>query len=995
MKKYFLLSGLIALTAWAADEVIPADALQKWKHHSVVSEMIDGSLRARVQTLPRGAWGQIGEYINGYSTKHFIQIRLGEMESSIVAPGASNASSNGGRIGQIYTGVNTFRVPPHAAKRFYLALTMLGNRNEKVGPWIDFEEVRTTLDPQDAPVVTLLDGDVIKVGSKLRITLKTKETLAFDPVVRFCLSPGFADYQFNGQEKITLKKTGNGVYSAELTVDKNALELPDVPKKKYDILALTVINGKNCYFTIPYKTEIKTGREVDVTLANSGSLQVRDDRKLWLSRIRGTNLIRGKKLHLMPATDYGLTKDDRDSFDLTDGRLSHRGDDRIWFGKDACGWYFGDPQIYLKMDLGSVQPVDKLVIRCMGGTTGNFKFPARFNVFVSKDGKTYYPASVLQKLAPCEANQSDWKNYYYLPEDAKMPNTRMYPFELAVQADARYIILNIIGETGSVFTDELVCLKAESKGAAYNQAYQKEGREIPMEGLVVRPRINELAVMQGLPAPQRFIITDMRSGEDRKKSAEIVLELPKGMSVIGTKGEALDNGVTRYVFPIKRANVNATYSSPTLYIAAPEKVSGKAVIYARSGGVDQFKTVLPVKQVVPPVLKPFKRLHISLSWMGEQDGRSWPGFFEQWGRFGFNTVSLFPRYWTNDYYVKKGQEYAEAARKAGFKTIMNDSSFHEMARGKKAGHEIYCQIPGRPNTMHCPTYRGEHYAKEMDRVRRCVVNSKPDYVFYDIETYHFVRSSAPVCTRCKEALARTGKDLDTHLFTQGKGMMADLKKAIAQGAREAGIPMPVIGSYNRQPLYPVYGVELWNDTYPSSLDMAQPSLYVSGRAVDVHKNIRGNHKLLGNKKLVPWLTTGCYGEFESYKVEQMVLEALMNGACGVTYFGFSEFTDSPLDFYYHAKALAAVKDYEDLIYEGVVTEITGSNKDMFYSMLVRGDEALLLVGNYNNSTPETTVELPFQPGIIKDLLAEKNDAGAKTFRFAVPRSDIRLFYLKK
>jgi hypothetical protein len=233
------------------------------------------------------------------------------------------------------------------------------------------------------------------------------------------------------------------------------------------------------------------------------------------------------------------------------------------------------------------------------------------------------------------------------------------------------------------------------------------------------------------------------------------------------------------------------------------------------------------------------------------------------------------------------------------------------------------------------------------------------------------------------------------LFAHGAGMMADLKKAIEQGAKDAGIKMPVIGSYNRQPLHPIYGVELWKDTYPSSIDWAQPSLYVAGRATDVHNNIRGNHKLLGNKLLIPWLTTGCYGEFESYKVEQMVLEALMNGARGITYFGFSEFTDSPLDFYYHIKALAAVKDHEDLIMDGKVTDITGTNKDMVYSMLVNGNEALLLVGNYNNSTPETMVKLPFKPSVIKDLREGKIVTGGQNFKFNVPRSDIRLFYLKK
>ena len=65
-----------------------------------------------------------------------------------------------------------------------------------------------------------------------------------------------------------------------------------------------------------------------------------------------------------------------------------------------------------------------------------------------------------------------------------------------------------------------------------------------------------------------------------------------------------------------------------------------------------------------------------------------------------------------------GKIYVDAAHKAGYKTIMNDSCFHEMARGKDAGHEIYCQIEGVKHKWLCPTYRGKLYPKEMERIPR-------------------------------------------------------------------------------------------------------------------------------------------------------------------------------------------------------------------------------------------------------------------------------------
>ena len=150
-----------------------------------------------------------------------------------------------------------------------------------------------------------------------------------------------------------------------------------------------------------------------------------------------------------------------------------------------------------------------------------------------------------------------------------------------------------------------------------------------------------------------------------------------------------------------------------------------------------------------------------------------------------------------------------------------------------------------------------------------------------------------------------------------------------------------------------------------------------------------------NKKIIPYLTAGTYGEFESYKVEQMVLESLINGAGGITYFDFNSF-DTPLDFYYHAKAMAAIQDHEDLIMDGIPQDITGSNKKLVYSITVKGNEAILLIGNYDRAKPETTVELPFAPSVIRDLRTKETlKSSGRTLKLNVPGSDIRLIYLKK
>ena len=139
---------------------------------------------------------------------------------------------------------------------------------------------------------------------------------------------------------------------------------------------------------------------------------LKEMRDLWAQRTQGTNLALGKKCQLVPDTDYHLTKSDTDPYDLTDGKFASKGEERLWFYKGTVGWYEGLGHSFIKIDLENIEPVEKVVIRLLGGSMGNFKFPQMMAVHVSKDGKFYHEACSMQKLAPCESNQADWKRYY-------------------------------------------------------------------------------------------------------------------------------------------------------------------------------------------------------------------------------------------------------------------------------------------------------------------------------------------------------------------------------------------------------------------------------------------------------------------------------------------------------------------------------------------------------------------------------------------------------
>lgn len=746
-----------------------------------------------------------------------------------------------------------------------------------------------------------------------------------------------------------------------------------------------------------------------ISLVNMPAIFAEDfkqkDRQQWSLLTQGENLAIGKRVQLVPTPDYKLTvSGNSDEFDLTDGKLTTAPKDKIWFDSKAVGWYMADGQErYLKIDLGSSQPVGRLVIRCLGGTTHNFKFPRQFDAYVSQDGEAFYPANTMQKLMPCEAHQSDFKRFYYVDEPGSMYETRVYPFSLDVNADARFVLLRITGATASVFSDEWAVMKAGKKTADFNAAYKEPPRRYPFEGLAIQTCWPQFCLIRNVVAPQHFMVTDLRPLDKRKEKASLVVELPNGIVPFSTEGQkeessTVPNGYTRYVWELTVRGGKTV--APVLYFALSDvnvaDISAPVVIYARCGSVDQFKTSLPVKLVQLDAIKPFEKLHVSLAWMSEKEQMQWPDFITNWKKLGFNAVACFPRSWKKDTDELPEIDHLNAARKSGFKVVMNSSPFHIMTRGRAPGDEIYCQLPSKDCKDLCPSYRGEAYTGEMERVANLVRRSRPDYVFYDIECWHNALNNYRKCSRCQKAIAAAGKDPQEYLFDLGTQTLADLKVAVASGASQAKIAMPIIGSYNRQSVRAHYAIEDFPRTYPRYVDMSMPSLYVAGRALDVHDNISNNHRLQGDNRIIPWLSAGTYGEFDPRNMEFMVLEALLNGLEGITYYCFRDF-DTPLDFYYHAKALAEVRPYETILADGKPVKILTDNPEIACSAMQNGNEILILLGNYLRTEPKVQLTIPLTGTCsATDVIAKKSlDVKGDKLQIEVPSDSVSLIHVRQ
>ncbi len=274
--------------------------------------------------------------------------------------------------------------------------------------------------------------------------------------------------------------------------------------------------------------------------------------------------------------------------------------------------------------------------------------------------------------------------------------------------------------------------------------------------------------------------------------------------------------------------------------------------------------------------------------------------------------------------------------------------------------------------------------------------TKADFVFHDIELWYQGAREAMSCLRCRQGLEASGKDLENYLGDLGAEMARDLYLEITERSRRMGVEPPLMGKYDVHAQRPVYMQVLdFNKMYPDWIDLAQPSLYVGGDASYIREIIRENYLLIGERRTIPWLTAGTYGEFEPSKIEHMLLEAMLNGAGGITYYCFENF-DGPMDYYYHASALAHLAPYQKLLAEGDILAFEGDNPDLSYSAWGTEDEMLILIGNYQNSPRVgTTLQLQQQVNRVVNVREKTEKSIPRDFalKVSVNPQEILLLYI--
>src|SRR5690606_33124675 len=151
-----------------------------------------------------------------------------------------------------------------------------------------------------------------------------------------------------------------------------------------------------------------------------------------------------------------------------------RADDRVWFNKDAVGWYQGvgtTSGVLMVIDLGSVQPVGQIAIRVLGGQEqGSLNLPASAEFLASADGEQYYSLQKMVRLNEAEKEQADMKTGCSFPEEGK---AFMVPLVSREPVRARYIALRVTPQN-SLFADQISVQKAPANAEFKNlESYPK------------------------------------------------------------------------------------------------------------------------------------------------------------------------------------------------------------------------------------------------------------------------------------------------------------------------------------------------------------------------------------------------------------------------------------------------------------------------------------------------------------------------------------------
>ncbi len=709
------------------------------------------------------------------------------------------------------------------------------------------------------------------------------------------------------------------------------------------------------------------------------------------------NVALGKLVEYAPAPNYGLTaKSDTDATDLTDGVLSDHPRGHLWFDSKCVGWSYGG-RYNLAVDLAEVYPIRELAIRIQGGSPqAGVTTPVWMELVVSDDGKLY-------RLAGEYSTFRDGDNEEFgVPAYEGTAWVHRFRFK-DLKTRGRFVGLRLYGG-GLTVADEMYVFRGDhdpdtcDMDALPVTDFSVSGPQMYFHKPYVCFTTNLTT-----PNPIGMVMPAEAEAED----VTVALDLPKGTRLVTgglggnefdvAAGEQIEGGAfTRY--ELQTAVEKNTKTWGRIFIGGDWRDGQEGKLryrLTRSTGEPGPLISVPLRAIeVPPTPQP-EQLVVGLSWYGLDALRTWPDGLSAFKALGMNTVTSFVHWMREDEQWKFWDECAAE----GFKRLNIDSTFHRMAKND----EIYCQFEdGTHGSRLCPSYRGEYYQKEIQRVAQQCARAKPDYLFADIELWSW---RGPVdsrkCTRCQADFAKSGLDSwEDWQLAKGFEMWSDVVKAVRAAVKEAGAPEVEFGVYDWRAGKDYQFTWPFDRLYPDYLQSSQVSTYTPlfpYHIALIGDEVREDREGLPKADVLPWITPGDAGTFSGDSFRYALLECFANGARGMNFWS-GRLWDAELLAAY-ARVVRDVAPVEDLIINGELLEGAEVAEPARVSGIVNGDEMMVLVADYLRPAPtEVSVKLPVRkPSVVVDLdTAEEvgKIAPGEALTVPLPGERARLLHVK-
>ena len=676
------------------------------------------------------------------------------------------------------------------------------------------------------------------------------------------------------------------------------------------------------------------------------------------------NLALGKTVSFSPQPNYGLTSaGDTDATDLTDGVLSDHHHGQMWFQAKCVGYSYGG-RANLSLDLGRIESIDEIAIRFQTAAADQSLYgPVWLAALVSDDGESWRQVGEFTIIGRDDTVK------FGVPRNENASAAHRFRFD-DLHTRGRYVGLAFYC-SNLLISDEMYVMRGDHDPAAVDLSAwpivdfstSRPQMHLHKPYLCFTTNITTENPV-GLTAP-----ADMEPEE-----VLVRLELPPGVRLVdghgfgrGTRtqpaerlstieGEAIADGWTSYEWDGK--TVASTKTWGRLFVSGdwPDGTEGTMryqIVYA--DGSEAPMTTVPIRAIEIPETPQPKALLMGLSWYFLDAMVTWPDCLDAFRTLGLNTVSSYPRWDSAD----EQQALWEQAREQGFKLMNIDSTFHHMAKESEIYYQFEDSTTGKAP---CPSYRGQYYQAEIQRIASQCAKARPDYLFPDIELWNWRGPvDAEKCTRCQADFAESGIETwEEWRLQKGYEMWTEAVDAIRAATAQAGGPEPQFGVY-AWVLSSDYQFT-WPTTrfYPEYLQSVQPSTYSAldwFQIMRVGNRVRAARETVTGPDVMPWISPGDAGTFDGERFRYTLLECFCNGASGMNFWSNRVWDSELLAAYSHA--IRNLVPVEDLLLSGELLQgATVEGPGRISGIVADGQMALLVADYYLDGGGAVTVKLP-------------------------------------